>query len=272
VFDRQLEPAVISRDITRAAELISADISSASGRPLDALPELKADILRTLPKVYEEAKRVASSARRDHISSQLKIVMSPSKQDMPIIDTNLVDIQWEGIVAPAGDDRVLGTYAFGLLKVQEDGPPIVLLRPKIITGSLERLDPAHTRDEAKKAEAKEAKAARRAAKGGNKEGLVETGATEPMKRDEEPEKPEGEMLEGDIVTQRSDLADEFKDEEGQSSPVKKKKKKKGSKKKKAPQASQMNEDRGLLPYLGLDDCNTDRAVNPPDEPLLNDLV
>jgi hypothetical protein len=248
----------------------------ASGRPLDALPDLKVDILRALPAIYAEARKVATSARRDHVSSQLKIVMTPSKQEMPTIDTTRVDIQWEGIVAPADDDRVLGTYAFGLHKVVEGESPIVLLRPKIITGSLERLDPDHTRREAKKAEAKEAKAARKAAKGGNKEGSKETEAKEAMKRVQE---PEGETVEvdsaakkaEDSVTKRSNSADEAGDAEGQSGPPKKKKKK-GGKKNKGPKASQMDEDRGFMPDLRLDDPDTDQVVRPSEEKPLNELV
>jgi hypothetical protein len=175
VFNCQMESSVIDSSIAKTAKLIAKDVSLASGRLSSALPSLEDDILKRLPALYKEARTVASSARRDHVSSQLKISITPSKQDMPIIDTACVEIQWAGIAAPEKNDRVLGTYGFGLLKIEEGGLPVVVLRPKVITESLERLDPDHSRREAKKAEAKQAKeataaakkAAKRAAKGAN---------------------------------------------------------------------------------------------------------
>jgi hypothetical protein len=169
VIDCQMKSSTIDTHIAKTAETIAKDMSLAAGRLLSALPSLEEDIRKALPAIYAEARKVASSARRDHVSSQLRISITPSKQEMSIIDTSRVEIQWAGIVAPEKNDRVLGTFSFGLQKLEETGSPTVLLRPKVITAGLERLDPDHTRREAKKAETKKVaaakKAARRAAKG-----------------------------------------------------------------------------------------------------------
>jgi hypothetical protein len=50
---------------------------------------------------------------------------------MPTFDTSRVQVQWSDI-GETPTSQVIGTYSFGLLKIEESGRKTVLLRPKVV--------------------------------------------------------------------------------------------------------------------------------------------
>jgi hypothetical protein len=68
---------------------------------------------------------------QDVLLACMLVVELPSAQEMPHLDLDQVEVQWHEMSNLQGQ-FVLGTYSFGLVKIEELGLKTVLLQPKVV--------------------------------------------------------------------------------------------------------------------------------------------
>jgi hypothetical protein len=140
-----IPPDVWDHEVDKIKKEMPNQLLLGLSRPLNVPPHLEAIIHEGLRRIYLEAQTLASCLRRDFISARLIVDTGPPQMEIP--DTSAVDVQWNNFGTSSPTDRVLGVYAFGLVKVAEDGVKTVLLRPKIISENL--ISSIQTRSRAK---------------------------------------------------------------------------------------------------------------------------
>ncbi|KAJ7074553.1 hypothetical protein C8F01DRAFT_29352 [Mycena amicta] len=112
--------------------------ASAFRRPVGIFEFLRTDIESAVMSLYQEARDVATTIRRDVLSVRLSVdcpLKPPS--NIEYYDHSRMDVAWSGMGEQDGDE-ILGRYHFGLRRRVQDEISSYLKKPKVVTTALLR--------------------------------------------------------------------------------------------------------------------------------------
>jgi hypothetical protein len=138
-----VDPDDWTASIEHVAELLRSELLQGLCRSTTDVADIHVTIYKGLQKLYKQAFDLSTMATRDFLSDRILVVEAPPSQDMPSVDPQLVEVQWPDM-GNLQANHVIGTYSFGLVKMEASGQKTVLLRPKVVTDGVLAHVAAHT--------------------------------------------------------------------------------------------------------------------------------
>jgi hypothetical protein len=127
-------PTVWTKNIDRMASSIAGIIAFVRDVSYDEIAAHIAFARPSLDSLWKEAVSLATSIRCDYLSDRLCVVCIPAYKGT--FDPEWMALQWD--MPSKENDRVIGTFAFGLLKINERGDETPLLHCRVVTKALLR--------------------------------------------------------------------------------------------------------------------------------------